>query len=76
MIGALNSMGWIWYSQSRVTRAERIEKERSFIQAGGQPRTDVLGRSGLRVAQASTGSRGLSVMLFGKRALELQLPID
>ena len=31
----LNSMGWIWYLQSRVTRSDWIEKEKSFIDAGG-----------------------------------------
>jgi hypothetical protein len=35
--GLLNSMGWIWYSQSRVTRAHWIAKEKTFIHARGQP---------------------------------------
>lgn len=33
----LHSMGWIWYSQSRVTRSSRIAKSKIFIDAQSTP---------------------------------------
>jgi len=33
----LHSMGWIWYSQSRVTRSSRIANSKIFIDAQSAP---------------------------------------